>query len=188
MSMKAHSNPKSMKWIISLAVMIVLSVGVIFGTIAINKAVENKNNQPVELDFTISSSTPIAVEENELNITSVKKAVDNSGNVVAYIIGGSVVGYNQEVPIEMSTTITADASVVCGIEIINQEETEYLGVRIIEDYFTSQFDNKKLPIKGANSISSGSSVDLIAKSTVSSQAVVDGVNNAMEYVKANLAE
>lgn len=188
MSKKAHSNPNSLKWIISLVVMLVLSVGVVFGTIAINKAVEKKNNEPVELDFTISSTAPVALVENELNITSVEKAVDASGNVVAYVLNGTVTGYNQEVPIEMSTTITADASVVCGINILKQEETEYLGVRIMDDSFKSQFDNKKLPIKGANSITKGTSVDLIARSTISSQAVVDGVNNAMEYVKTNLAE
>ena len=40
MNSKAHFNPKSMKWLISLAVMIVLSVGVIFGS----KAIDNLAN------------------------------------------------------------------------------------------------------------------------------------------------
>lgn len=186
MSKTAYFNPKSKKWIISLIVMIILSVGVVFGTIAINKAVTAKNSEPVEIEFTIASTRPVNVIENELGVTGVEEAYDSTGAMVAYVIKQQVVGYNQESPIEMSTTITKDNKVVCGIEIIKQEETEYLGVRICEDGFKNQFNGKKLPIKGAGSISKGSEVDLIARSTISSQAVVDGVNNAQAYL--NLVE
>ncbi len=186
MNNKAHYNPKSLRWLISLAVMLVLTAGVILGTIAINKAQTEKSSQPVDVDFTISSTTPFAVEANEFNVTGVEKAFDAKGNLVAYVVTLNTVGYNQEVPIEMSATVTKDASVVCGIEIINQEETEYLGVRIQEDGFTNQFTNKKLPVKNSSSIAKGSSVDVIARSTVSSQAVIDGVNNAMSYVETYL--
>lgn len=188
MNKKAHYNPKSRRWLISLAIMLVLSICVIVGTIVISDIAERKSSDPVELGFTISTTIPIAVQENELNITGVEKALDEKNNLVAYVIKGSTIGYNQEVPIEMATTITPDAGIVCGIEILNQEETEYLGVRIQEDSFKNQFIGKKLPVKDAASISKGSSVDLIARSTVSSQAVVDGVNNAQQYVKDNLAE
>lgn len=188
MAMKAHSNPKSLKWLISLAVMLVLSACVIVSTILITGAIEKKADAPVELDFTIAQTTPFAVETNELNVTSVDKAFDASGNLVAYVITGTTVGYNQESPIEMATTVTADAGVVCGIEILKQEETEYLGVRIQEDSFKGQFTNRKLPMKAKGSMSKGSSVDMIAKSTISSQAVIDGVNNAQEYVATFLAE
>lgn len=187
MKLKAHFNPKSKTWLVSLIVMIVLSVGVIFGTVTLDKISKEKNNQTVDMDFEISATVPIAVKENEFGVTGVEKALDSQNNVVAYVIKQTTVGYNQEVPIEMETTVTADAGVVCGIDIINQEETEYLGVRIQEDGFKNQFVGKKLPVKDSSSIVKGSSVDLIARSTVSSQAVVDGVNNAQKYVKTYLA-
>ena len=88
----------------------------------------------------------------------------------------------------MATTITADGKVVCGIDIIKQEETEYLGVRIATDDFKNQFTDKKLPVSSSNSIEKGSKIDVIAKSTISSQAVIDGVDNAAEYVKTFLVE
>ncbi len=188
MSKKAHYNPKSLKWLISLAIMIVFSIGVVVGTILINKAVSEKNSQPVEVDFTISSIIPIAVKENELNVTGVEKALDDKGNIVAYVIKHQTIGYNQEVPIEMASTISADAKIICGIEILKQEETEYLGVRINEEGFRNQFNGRKLPLKSASSLKKGSSVDLIARSTISSQAVIDGVNNAQEYVETYLSE
>lgn len=188
MKPQAHYNPKSLKWLISLAVMIVLSVGVVVGTIAINKAVTEKNNQPVDINFEIASTLPVSLSQNELNITSIEKAFDANGNMVAYVVNGTVIGYNQEVPIELSTVITPDASVVCGVEVLKQEETEYLGVRIQTDEFQNQFKGKKLPVKNASSLTKGSSIDMLAKSTISSQAVVDGVNNAKTYVETFLAQ
>ena len=188
MNSKAHFNPKSRTWVISLVVMILLSVAVIFATITISKIANEKNNQTIVPDFTVSRTIPIAVDENELGVTGVEKALDSQNNIVAYVIKQEVIGYNQEIPIEMATTITSDASVVCGIEILSQKETEYLGVRIKDDSFTNQFSGKMLPIKDSNSILKGSSVDLIARSTVSSQAVVDGVNNAQVYVQTYLAD
>lgn len=188
MSKKAHFNPKSKTWLISFAVMAVLSICVVVGSMFISNLSDKINSQPVDVDFTISTTVPLAVQENELNITSVEKALDTKNNVVAYVIKGTTVGYNQESPIEMQTTITADGSVVCGIDILSQEETEYLGVRITTDEFKNQFTGKKLPVKGGSSIAKGAKIDMLAKSTISSQAVIDGVNNAQEYVATFLAE
>lgn len=188
MSKKAHYSPKSFSWLVSLIVMIVLSAAVIIGTVAVDKAVTENNSKPVDVDFTIANTIPIAVQENEFNVTGIEKALDAQNNVVAYVVSHNVIGYNQEVPIEMCTTISADASVVCGIDILKQQETEYLGVRIQDEGFMNQFVGKKLPVKSSNSLAKGSNVDVIARSTVSSQAVIDGVNNAMNYVQAFLAE
>lgn len=188
MKQKAHYNPKSTKQIISLIIMLVVSVAVVFGSIAIKTAVDKKNNESVDVGFTIAKTIPAAVQENELGVTGVEKAFDSQNNVVAYVVKGTTTGYNAEVPIEMATTITADGKVVCGIDIIKQEETEYLGVRIATDDFKNQFTDKKLPVSSSSSIEKGSKIDVIAKSTISSQAVIDGVDNAAEYVKTFLVE
>ena len=88
----------------------------------------------------------------------------------------------------MATTITADGKVVCGVDILKQEETEYLGVRIATDDFKNQFEGKKIPVVSSNGIEKGSKVDVIAKSTISSEAVITGVDNAAEYVTEFLAK
>lgn len=89
----------------------------------------------MDVGFTIAKTIPAAVQENELGVTGVERAFDSQNNVVAYVVKGTTTGYNAEAPIEMATTITADGKVVCGIDIIKQEETEYLGVRIATDDF-----------------------------------------------------
>ncbi|MDE5974772.1 MAG: FMN-binding protein [Eubacterium sp.] len=192
MNSKAHFNPKSMKWLISLAVMIVLSAGVIFGSKAIDELANKKYNEHHEPGFTIVSTEAIDIagyDTASFNVSAVEKALDASGNVVAYIVTGETVGYNQEEPIEMATTVSADGTLVCGVEIIHQNETEYLGVQIQGENFKNQFKGRLLPVVSSADTAKGSTIDVIARSTISSEAVIDGVNNAVDFLGgANLIE
>lgn len=188
MKPQAHYNSKSRLWVISFAIMAIISLLVAVGSTVVYNTVNEKNSKPVDVDIKIASTVSLPVQENNSNVTGVEKALDAQGNVVAYVVTGTVVGYNQESPIQMATTITADATVVTGIEIISQNETEYLGVRIQEDSFKNQFSGRKLPVKTSSSVTKGSGIDVIARSTVSSVAVIEGVNNAQSYVQEFLAE
>lgn len=190
MSKKAHFNPKSMTWILSLVVMIIVCVGVIFGSKAIYDFANKKYNEPVDIDFTIASTSDLdisSMDADKYSVTSVQEAYDSSNNLVAYIVEGTTIGYNQSSPIEMTTVISADGTLVCGIDILHQEETEYLGVRIEEASFKDQFTGRYLPVVASGSTEKGSVIDTLANATISSQAVIDGVNNAQSFVSENLA-
>lgn len=190
MSKNAHFNPKSFKWVISLAVMIVLSAGVVFGSQALDTLANKKYNEPVEVSFTIASEKEIDISSTnaeDYGVKSVKQAYDEGNNLVAYIVEGAVTGYNQEVPIEMSSVISADGQIVCSIDILHQEETEYLGVRIEAPNFKDQFNGRYLPVVSSSGTEKGSPIDVISKSTISSEAVIDGVNNAQAFIIENFA-
>lgn len=179
---KAHFNPKSMTWIISLAVMIILSAGVIFASGAIDSLANKKYDEHYAVDFTIASTESVdisGINADAFGVTAVDKALDASGSVVAYVVTGSVIGYNQDVPIEMTTTISADGTLVCGVDILHQEETEYLGVRIETKEFKNQFEGRLLPVVSSLGSSKGSTIDVLSKSTISSEAVINGVENAV---------
>lgn len=189
MSKKAHFNPKSLTWILSLVVMIIVCVGVIFGSKAIYDFANKKYNEPVDIDFTIASTSDLdisSMDADKYSVTSVQEAYDSSNNLVAYIVEGTTIGYNQSSPIEMTTVISADGTLVCGIDILHQEETEYLGVRIEEASFKDQFTGRYLPVIASGSTEKGSVIDTLANATISSQAVIDGVNNAQSFVSENL--
>lgn len=192
MSSKAHFNPKSMKWIISLVIMIVLCVGVIFGSKALYNLANAKYDEHYEIPFTIASTESVdisALNVSDYSVSAVERALDSDGNTVAYVVTGTTVGYNAEVPIEMSTTVSADGTLVCGIEILKQKETEYLGVRIQTDDFKNQFEGRLVPVVSSLSSSKGSTIDVISKSTISSEAVIDGVTNAVNFLSdANLTQ
>lgn len=189
MNKKAHFNPKSLTWILSLVVMIIVCVGVIFGSKAIYDFANKKYNEPVDIDFTIASTSDLDISSmnaDKYSVTSVQEAFDSSNNLVAYVVEGTTIGYNQSSPIEMTTIISADGTLVCGIDILHQEETEYLGVRIEEASFKDQFTGRYLPVVASGSTEKGSVIDTLANATISSQAVIDGVNNAQSFVSENL--
>ncbi len=185
---KAHFNPKSLNWLISLAVMIVVCVGVIFGSKAIYEAANKKYNEPVEIPFTVASTLDADISSTnaaDLGISSVKEAYDSSNKLVAYVVEGQVIGYNQSSPIVMASTISADGTLVCGIEIIDQDETEYLGEKIDTPEFQAQFDGRYLPVVVAGGTDKGSKIDAISGATISSKAVIQFVNNAQQFVADN---
>lgn len=185
---KAHFNPKSLNWLISLAVMIVVCVGVIFGSKAIYEAANKKYNEPVEIPFTVASTLDADISSTnaaDLGISSVKEAYDSSNKLVAYVVEGRVTGYNQSSPIVMASTISADGTLVCGIEIIDQDETEYLGEKIDTPEFQAQFDGRYLPVVVAGGTDKGSKIDAISGATISSKAVIQFVNNAQQFVADN---
>lgn len=187
MSSKAHFNPKSLKWIISLVVMIVLSAGVIFATISVDNLANKKYREIYDLSYTVASSESVALvsaSATEYGVTAVEKQLDANGNTIGFLVSGTTVGYNAEVPIEMTTVITADGQYVVGVDILKQEETEYLGVRIQGDDFKNQFKGRLLPVVSSVGNDKGSNIDVLSKSTISSEAVIDGVSNAVEYLKA----
>lgn len=189
MNSKAHFNPKSKKQIITFIIMLIVSIILVIASASLAKTITEKGKQPADLDgFNVNITTPIAVKENELSVTGVENAFDDKGNLVGYVIKTETTGYNAEVPIETATTITKDGKYVAGIDILKQQETEYLGVRIQTDDFKNQFKSRKLPVASSSTIEEGSKVDVLAKSTISSEAVIDAVNNASEYVNTYLAE
>lgn len=188
MKKSAHFKSNTAGTIISLVIMLAVAAAVIFGSRAIYDYANKKYNEPVQIDFTVASTKDIDIsstDAQEYNVTAAKEAYDESGALVAYIIDGTTVGYNQESPIEMSSVISADGAILCSIDIVSQEETEYLGVRIAQDDFKNQFEGRYLPVVASTSTEKGSKIDLISKSTISSQAVIDGVKNAQSFVEEN---
>lgn len=190
MSKQAHVKKNSFTWLISLAIMIVLSAAVIIGCVVLDNAQNGKYRNPVEIGFTIAETKEIdisATNAGDYNITAVEEAYDASGKVVAYVVKGTTVGYNADVPIEMSTTISADGTILCSIDVLHHEESEYLGDRIATDAFKNQFTARLLPVVASTSQDTGSKIDMLAGSTISSDAVLEAVNNAQSFVVDNYA-
>lgn len=190
MKQNAHFNPKSSGWLISLVIMLAISVAVVFGSEAIYGSANKKFTEPVEVDFTIASTQEIDItgtNAGDYQVTAVEEAYDSAGTLVGYVVKGTTVGYNAEEPIELATTISADGSLVLGIDVLSQKETEYLGEKIATDAFKGQFTGRYLPVVITGDTAKGSPIDAVSKATISSKAVVDGVNRAQEFVLANYA-
>lgn len=185
MKRMAHVNPKSYGWVIGLAVMAAASAAVVLGSEAVYESANRKFTEPAEISFTIETTKRLelsAAAAADDSVTAAEAAYDASGRLAAYIITGTAAGYNAESPIELAVTISADGTLVCGVDILHQEETEYLGERIASDAFTDQFTGRYLPVTAAGAAVKGSPIDTITRATISSKAVIDAVNRAQAFV------
>ena len=109
------------------------------------------------------------------------EAYDGAGNVIGYVSQITVVGFGGEIEVTvgMDTTGTITAISVGGS---NFSETSGLGAKTREPAFTEQFKGMSglLVLK--------QNIDSVTGASVSSGAVVSGVNKALEFMKTLLPE
>lgn len=126
-----------------------------------------------------------AQEKDTYRVESAARAEDTAGQVTGYVVITVVRGYKSDIRVQ--TTFAADGVAIAGIEVLSQDETEYLGTRVQTAEFTSPFAGRLAPMKLWGSATLGSPIDAISGSTVSSQAVVDAVNNAYAFLQHRTA-
>ncbi|NLK40377.1 MAG: FMN-binding protein [Clostridiales bacterium] len=99
--------------------------------------------------------------------------------VLGYCVNVNPQGYNA--PIEMVVGID-DAGAVVGVKIISHSETRRIGDRVEDVEYLSQYVGKK------GSLSADDDIDMISGATVSSKAVLSGVNIALSAVSTGEGE
>lgn len=133
------------------------------------------------------------LEENKLD--EIKRDSGNileiyegySGNdLVGYTIKTMVNGYAGE--IEFMTGISTEGKIT-GIKVLNHGETPGLGANATKNYFTDSFRNKSIDgeIVSSKSPTGESEVQALTSATMTTNAIVDGVNIAREVYNQKLA-
>lgn len=117
-------------------------------------------------------------------VTGVVKATDESG-VVGWCVNVSSKGYGGMVGFVVGITKNG---AVKAINILSHSETPGLGAKSTEPEFYTQFNDKdKLPLKVVKGgASNPDEIAAISGATITSNAVTDGVNGAVEYWSKNL--
>ena len=127
-------------------------------------------------------------KQAELNetITDVQEALNDKRQRVGWCVSVASKGYGGLVNFVVG--IKADGS-VRAINILSHSETPGLGAKSTEPEFYTQFDNKdKLPLKVVKgSANNPDEIAAISGATVTSNAVTNGVNEAVNYFNQNLA-
>lgn len=86
--------------------------------------------------------------------------------------------------IDIMVGISPDMS-VSGIKVVSNSETAGLGAKAADAAFSDQFENKKTPLSVIkNGKAEDDEIVAITGATITSSAVVQGVNDAIEAVKA----
>ena len=101
------------------------------------------------------------------NVSGITAAASGAG----FIVETAASGYGGEISMMVAFSPSGD---ILGVKVLSHEETNGIGSRVVEsEDFLSQFVGKNA-VKEAG-------VDAVAGATVSSNAVVSGVNNACSF-------
>lgn len=132
--------------------------------------VTNKQVKPVEIKPEVAQKFP-AVDK------MFKVAADEEENY-AFVV--SPVGYRA--PITTMVVIDADKNEISGIKVMQQDETPGWGEWLAETWFTDRFKGKsvnKYLERAILEAKADNEIIQITSATVSTQAVLNGVNSAM---------
>jgi len=103
--------------------------------------------------------------------TASLKALDQAGNVVAYVVVAQSKGYGGQVPIAVA--FGTDGT-VAGITAMSNSETPGLGTKIANDSYIGQYVGR------AAEPTSAESIDMISGATISSKAALAAFNVAVQ--------
>ena len=168
----------------ALGMMLVLSLGALAAALAGYETIRAPYAQSVETAVPLAGAEemPVSLDEAQrYHVLSAARGLDAAGRVSGYVVVTARQGYKSEIKVQ--STFTADGDTLAGIKVLSQQETEYLGARIVTEGFAAGFAGRKLPLKLAESAALGSPVDGLSGSTISAQAVVDAVNDARSFIR-----
>ncbi len=118
---------------------------------------------------------PAAAGFEKMEDSEIYRGVDADGNAVGYVTVNTVNGFGGEV--EISVAVDTEGTIQ-GISVggANFKETAGLGAKSKEPAFTEQFKGKTAPVALTKN---GGEIDAITAATITSSAVVRGVNEAV---------
>lgn len=175
--------------LLAFVLMLAVSVGVVFfAAVWYNAARADylASTEGVTVPLSMVRVIPVTEEEQDTyHVETAVQAEDAAGQVTGYLIITTVRGYKSDIRVQ--STFAADGEILAGIRVLSQDETEYLGTRVQSADFASLFMGRRAPMKLWGAATVGSPIDALSGSTVSSQAVIDAVNNAYAYLQSRAA-
>ncbi len=120
---------------------------------------------------------------NSTSKSKYMEVLDTHGKLSGYALITTGPGLWGE--IEAVIGFTKNLSKITGIDFIKQNETPGLGARISESWFKEQFRNKRGPFKlvPEGTAKGDNEIDAITGASITSNAVLDIVNNAVKRIK-----
>ncbi len=118
--------------------------------------------------------------EDNVDIDEVMRALDSSGQLLGYVITVTDhEGYGGDIQFSMGITLDGTLN---GISLLSISETAGLGMKA-GDVLVPQFENKKVEAftYTKSGSTSDSEIDAISGATITTKAVVDGVNGGLKF-------
>lgn len=116
-------------------------------------------------------------EANEVDGASVVAALDENGEVIGHVVVNIAKGYGGD--ISVMTGVDAEGKVT-GVNILSHSETAGLGAKATEQSFRDRFIGLIEGITVSKDKAGENSIDALTGATITSRAVVNAVNAAIE--------
>jgi electron transport complex protein RnfG len=135
-------------------------------------------------DFSLDEATNALTEAgmSGMDIDEVSQALDANGNILGYVITVTDHnGYGGDIQFSMGVTLDGTLN---GISLLSISETAGLGMRA-GDVLVPQFSDKNVDTFTYTKTGSTteSEIDAISGATITTKAVVNGVNAGLEYFR-----
>jgi electron transport complex protein RnfG len=137
--------------------------------------------------FDKNAATDLVVENGYTDsIDDVQTAKDASGNDLGYVITVTAKDASQST-ITFSVGIQNDGT-VNGYSVTDIAETPGLGMKVKEESFYSQFQNKLVDTFTVvkNAPAADDEIEALSGATISSKAMANGINAALTYFRSEL--
>ncbi|MBO5410355.1 MAG: RnfABCDGE type electron transport complex subunit G [Clostridia bacterium] len=109
--------------------------------------------------------------------STIVAALDESGNVIGHVVVNTAKGYGGDISVMTGVDINGK---VTGVNILSHAETAGLGAKAAEDSFRNQFIGLIEGITVSKGEGGENSIDAITGATITSKAVTQAVNAAIE--------
>ncbi len=116
-------------------------------------------------------------EETEVNGASVVTALDENGEIIGHVVVNIAKGYGGD--ISVMTGVDSEGKVT-GVNILSHSETAGLGAKAAEKSFRDKFIGLVDGITVSKDKAGDNSIDALTGATITSRAVVNAVNAAIE--------
>jgi len=176
---------QSFKMIFSLCLIAVISAVILAKVYMITQpAIIANEKRATENAIYKVVSTATSYKESKSGQTDIFKCYDENNKFCGLAFVAEGVGYQDLIKVMVG--VSTDFNKILAIEVIENSETPGLGNRIVTPWFENQFQNLSLQnkitvVKVAPS--KDSEIQAITGATISSQAVVDIINNKIEELK-----
>ena len=180
---KKQQNPTLKAIVIGLKLLLIsaLIAAIIAFVYAVTLEQYEKNvaeQKRLAMQAIFASETLTYVEEMPDGATSYTVyTVSENGAVVGYCVQLAASGFGGDVSLMVG--YRADGSIL-GVQIVSHSETPGLGAKVEEEAHLSQYNGKSGELALDKD---GGDVDAISGATISSRAVLEGVNEATKIVK-----
>ncbi|MEX2442510.1 MAG: RnfABCDGE type electron transport complex subunit G [Alkalispirochaeta sp.] len=178
-----------MKQMVVVLVLVTLVSGIVLATVYTRLIPMIRENQRLATERSLSAlfdgDRNPDFEEVPTDGTTVYRAQSDNGELLGYAVRVTTTGYGGE--IQLLVGLTPDSETIRGIQVVEHIETPGLGGRITEDAFGEQFKGLDATrdityVKNAERNEDDNEIEAISGATISSSAVVSGINNVLDGV------